>query len=247
MAECCFYIFTIMEKKTILITGASGGIGQFLVESLSSEQYRIVALHHTNRVGIEGPNIHYYPVDLTDSAAIHSTIQKILKEVSSVDVLVNNAGISRSAMSWKQTEQDWDQTLAVNLTAPFLLCKELIPHMRTNGWGRIVNMTSIVGQTGAIGTVAYAASKAGLVGLTKTLAKELAQSGVTSNALALGYFNTGMIRDVPDAMRDGITDQIPLRHLGEPETILSAVKWLISEEASYVTGQVLHLNGGMYM
>jgi NAD(P)-dependent dehydrogenase (short-subunit alcohol dehydrogenase family) len=236
-----------MEKKTILITGASGGIGQTLVEGLANEHYRIVALHHKNQVGVNGVNIQYYPVDLTDSAAIQSVIQTILKEVSSVDVLINNAGISRSAMSWKQTDEEWAQTLAVNLTAPFLLCRELIPHMRTNGWGRIINMTSIVGQTGAIGTAAYAASKAGLVGLTKTLAKELAQSGVTSNALALGYFNTGMIRDVPDVLRDAITEQIPLKHLGEPRTVLSMVKWLMSPEAGYVTGQVLHLNGGMYM
>jgi NAD(P)-dependent dehydrogenase (short-subunit alcohol dehydrogenase family) len=236
-----------MEKKTILITGASGGIGQALVEGLANEHCRIVALHHKNQVGFKGSNIEYYPVDLTDAVAIQSGIQTILKEVSSIDVLINNAGISKSAMSWKQTNQEWEQTMAVNLTAPFLLCRELIPQMRTNGWGRIINMTSIVGQTGAIGTAAYAASKAGLVGLTKTLAKELAQSGVTSNALALGYFNTGMIRDVPDTLRDGIMEQIPLKHLGDPRTILSTVKWLMSPDAGYVTGQVLHLNGGMYM
>lgn len=236
-----------MEKKTILITGASGGIGQALLEGLANEHHRVVALHHKNQVGLDGPAIHYYPIDLTDTVAIQSGIRTILKEVSSIDVLINNAGISKSAMSWKQTDQEWEQTMAVNLTAPFLLCRELIPQMRTNGWGRIINMTSIVGQTGAIGTAAYAASKAGLVGLTKTLAKELAQSGVTSNALALGYFNTGMIRDVPDKLREGITEQIPLKHLGDPKTVLSMVKWLMSPEAGYVTGQVLHLNGGMYM
>jgi NAD(P)-dependent dehydrogenase (short-subunit alcohol dehydrogenase family) len=236
-----------MEKKIIVITGASGGIGQSLLQGLASENHTLIGLYHQHVPALSEQNVHPVSVNLLQPEEIMSAAKTILESYGSVDVLINNAGISHSAVSWKQSLEEWQETIAVNLTAPFMLCKEFIPSMKSNGWGRIINITSIVGQTGAVGTSAYAASKAGLTGLTKTIARELATVGVTSNAIALGYFNTGMIRDVPTPLQHGIIDQIPMRRLGDPETILSTIRWLMSEEAGYVTGQVLPLNGGMFM
>ena len=161
-------------------------------------------------------------------------------------MLINNAGLSHSSMSWKTSADSWRSTMALNLDAPFYLAKFSIPFMREAKSGSIINISSIVAQTGFIGTASYAASKAGLIGLTKTLSKEVAASGINVNALALGYFNTGMINDVPEEMKETITENIPMKKLGDPATVCKTIEYLISKEAKYVTGQTINLNGGMY-
>jgi 3-oxoacyl-[acyl-carrier protein] reductase len=192
-------------------------------------------------------SIAYFQADLTNEDEVNRMIEAVINRFGRVDVLINNTGISKSAMSWKTSLDAWNETIAINLTAPFLVAKACIPSMRKNGSGSIINISSVVGQTGQIGTAAYTASKAGLIGLTKTLAKELVSNNITVNALVLGYFSTGMIADVPQEQQDQIIESIPLKKLGDPATVCKTIEWLIASEAAYVTGQVIQLNGGLYM
>jgi NAD(P)-dependent dehydrogenase (short-subunit alcohol dehydrogenase family) len=173
-------------------------------------------------------------------------VELILSKFGKVDVLINNSGISRNAVTWKTTDADWEETLLVNLTAPFKLCRAFIPAMRKQNGGSIINITSVVAQTGVVGTAAYAASKAGLIGLTKTMAKELAPNNIGVNALSLGYFEKGMISNVPEDLKNEIVAQIPMKKLGSVQTICKTISWLIDDETSYVTGQVINLNGGLH-
>lgn len=236
-----------MEKKVILITGASGGLGSSMAEYFSQKDYALVLHHNENLPALEeGSNIMHFKADLTKEAEVDNMINAIIDRYKHLDIVVNNAGISDSTISWKTSLESWEKTMATNLTAPFLVCKHAIPFMRDQKWGRIINISSVVGQTGFIGTSAYTASKAGLIGLTKTLSKELSSSGVTANNLALGYFNKGMIRDVPDDLRKEIEEKIPLKRLGEPEAICHTIVYLIDTSANYITGQTINVNGGLY-
>ena len=237
-----------MDKKVIFITGASGGMGQALTKWFSTNETIQLVLHAHDNADLlhASENAILVKGDLSSEEGCDEVIKQVLSKVNRIDVLINNAGISKSAMSWKQISEDWKQTMAINLDAPFFLSKAFLPAMRTNGFGRIINITSVVAQTGAIGTAAYAASKAGLIGLTKTIAKEVAVNGITVNALALGYFETGMIADVPHERLQQIVSTIPMGRLGSTQMVCSAIDWLITEEAGYITGQVINLNGGMY-
>jgi NAD(P)-dependent dehydrogenase (short-subunit alcohol dehydrogenase family) len=236
-----------MEKKTILITGASGGMGTALTDWFLRGNYHLL-LHYFDHVPStpESENVTHLRADLRDPDQISTMMKEISHRSGGVDILINNAGISRSGMSWKITSDDWDETMSVNLNAPFHLTKAAIPHMRSSKYGRIINISSVVAQTGNVGTAAYAASKAGLIGLTRTLAKELASSGISVNALALGYFETGMISDVPLEQQAQIIQGIPAGRLGSTDTVCKTVEWLLSDEAAYVTGQVINLNGGLH-
>lgn len=236
-----------MEKKVILITGASGGMGKQLTEWFKDQNYSLVLQYFQNPLELDdSDSILCVKADLRDEDQILSLVEKAIKKFGRIDVLINNAGISKSSISWKMDFQAWKETMAINLDAPFLLSKAIIPYMRNNNNGRIINISSVVAQAGFVGTSSYAASKAGLLGLTKTLAKELAGNNITVNALALGYFNTGMIDDVPLEIQDTIVDLIPMKKLGDPQTVCKTIEWLISNEAEYITGQVINLNGGMY-
>jgi len=236
-----------MEKKKILITGASGGMGSALTEWFLQDEYHLL-LHYFDHLPLipESSSVTHCRADLRDSDQIVRMMNEITDRFGGVDILINNAGISRSGMSWKISENDWVETMAVNLNAPFHLSKAVIPHMRSRKFGRIINISSVVAQTGNVGTAAYAASKAGLIGLTKTLSKELASSGISVNALALGYFETGMIADVPLDQQAQIIQGIPAGRLGSADTVCKTVEWLLSDEAGYVTGQVINLNGGLH-
>lgn len=237
-----------MEKKVILITGASGGMGTHFTNWFKQQNVNL-ALHYFEAKNTmeASDSIAYFQADLTNEVEVNRMIEAVISRFGRIDVLINNAGISKSAMSWKTTLEDWNATITVNLTAPFLVSKACVPAMRNAKIGRIINITSVVGQTGQIGTVAYAASKAGLIGLTKTMAKELATNNITVNALALGYFSTGMIADVPQEQQNQIIESIPLKKLGDPAAVCKTVEWLISDEAAYITGQVIELNGGLHM
>ena len=238
----------IMEinQRVILLTGASGGLGVYMTKHLQHCGYKL-ALHYFNhRPNVnENENVRCFRADLRKVEDINLMLEQIKKDFGQVDILINNAGISNNGMSWKLDFKDWEDSLAINLSAPFYLSQLVIPMMRANQFGRIINISSVVGQTGFIGTSAYAASKSGLFGLTKTLAKELATSNITVNSFALGYFSEGMIRDVPEDLKQEIIKQIPVKRLGDVETINHALDFVLNDSSAYFTGQVLNLNGGL--
>jgi NAD(P)-dependent dehydrogenase (short-subunit alcohol dehydrogenase family) len=235
-----------MEKKIIMITGATGGLGREMVKHFEQQDV-ILVLHAFQQEPFSVKVEHtWFTADLRNETEIERMIEAVLANYQRVDVLINNAGISKNGMSWKLSANDFNEVLAVNLTAPFLLAKGLLPAMRNSGFGRIISISSVVAQTGVPGTVAYAASKAGILGMTKTIAKETAQAGITCNALALGYFDKGMIDEVPEEIQQAIVSAIPKGKLGSVESILHTLDWLLLPASDYVTGQTISLNGGLF-
>ncbi len=235
-----------MERKVIVITGATGGLGSEMVKHFEQQNVRL-ALHTFQQEPFDVACEHaWFKADLRDPKQIDTLIAAILANFGRIDVLINNAGISKNGMSWKLSDADFNEVMAVNLTAPFKLIKGFIPKMREQKSGRIISVSSVVAQTGVVGTAAYAASKAGLIGLTKTVSKETATNGITVNCLALGYFNVGMIDEVAPEMQAQIIQAIPQQQLGSVATILATIDWLISKEADYITGQTISLNGGLF-
>ncbi|MFM2040882.1 MAG: hypothetical protein RLZZ493_1471 [Bacteroidota bacterium] len=235
-----------MERKVIVITGATGGLGSEMVKHFEQQNVRL-ALHTFQQEPFDVACEHaWFKADLRDPQQIDTLIAAILANFGRIDVLINNAGISKNGMSWKLSDADFNEVVAVNLTAPFKLIKGFLPKMRDQKSGRIISISSVVAQTGVVGTAAYAASKAGLIGLTKTVSKETATNGITVNCLALGYFNVGMIDEVAPEMQTQIIQAIPQQQLGSVATILATIDWLISKEADYITGQTISLNGGLF-
>jgi NAD(P)-dependent dehydrogenase (short-subunit alcohol dehydrogenase family) len=235
-----------MERKVIVITGATGGLGSEMVKHFEQQNVRL-ALHTFQQEPFDVACEHaWFKADLRDPQQIDTLIAAILANFGRIDVLINNAGISKNGMSWKLSDADFNEVMAVNLTAPFKLIKGFLPKMREQKSGRIISVSSVVAQTGVVGTAAYAASKAGLIGLTKTVSKETATNGITVNCLALGYFNVGMIDEVAPEMQAQIIQAIPQQQLGSVATILATIDWLISKEADYITGQTISLNGGLF-
>lgn len=234
--------------KTILIIGSSGGIGTELIPLFKQENYQLVLHYFNNKPDVaEDENTLVLPANITIENEVVQLMDSIKLRFGKLDAIINNAGVSISEISWKTNLSNWDKTIAVNLTGPFLVAKHALPLMRSNGWGRVIFISSIVAQTGFAGTAAYAASKAGLLGLTKSLAKEVASKGVTVNAIALGYFNVGMIEDVPSELKAEIISSIPKKALGEAKQLFETIQFILSENSSYLTGQTLNLNGGLYM
>lgn len=236
-----------MDKKIFLITGASGGLGTSVSNYLHEEGHSLILIYNNNVPKLmESENVFHFKCDFTKPREVERLIENIVTKFDNIDVLINNAGVSKSEISWKHSSDNWNETIAVNLTAPFILSKGVLPLMRKNKFGRIINITSIVAQTGVVGTSSYAASKAGLIGLTKTLSKEVAKDSITVNSLALGYFNKGMINDVPEDLKNQIKSNIPKEKLGDPKVICETISFLISKNADYITGQTLNLNGGLF-
>lgn len=235
-----------MEKKVILITGASGALGKQIAAYLESQGHALVLHYFQHSIASENPNVMTFSCDLRNPNEIQLLVDKAIERFGKIDVLINNAGISKSNVAWKTTADEWRQTMQINLDAPFFLSQAVIPSMRSNQFGRIINITSVVAQTGFVGTSAYAASKAGMIGMTKTLSKELAKFHIAVNAIALGYFNTGMIEDVPAEVQAKLLEQVPVNQLGEPLLLAKMIDFLISNEANFITGQTLNLNGGLY-
>lgn len=235
-----------MDKKVILITGATGGLGSAMVKHFEKQDVRLV-LHTFQQEPFDVACEHaWFKADLRDENQVQNLVTSAMANFGRVDVLINNAGISKNGMSWKLSPRDFNEVIAVNLTAPFLLCHGVIPSMRAHNFGRIITISSVVAQTGVPGTVAYAASKAGVLGMTKTIAKEVSNQSITCNALALGYFDQGMISEVSAELQEQIIAQIPKNRLGGVETILSTIDWLLKEESDYITGQTISLNGGLF-
>lgn len=220
------------ERTSIVIIGASGGIGKYLAAKLPPP---IIGTYY------EHPRAGLHHLDVRDEREVQYFANSC--HLGKRIVLINAFGITRNAIGHKMQEFEWDEVVDSNLKGVWLACKHFLPLMRANGWGRIINLSSVVGQAGVPGTAAYAASKAGLVGLTKALAVENATRGVTANCISLGYFDAGMIRSVPDDMLETIKAIIPMKQLGNPDNIVYAVNFLIA--ADYVTGAVIDVNGGL--
>jgi len=241
-----------LSGKRALITGASGGIGAAIARTLHASG-ATVGLSGTREDPLRalaaelGDRAHVLPCNLSEPAAVEALPKAAIEAMGGLDILVNNAGITRDQLFMRMSDDDWASVLDVNLTATMRLCRAVMRPMMKARWGRIVNISSIVGATGNPGQVNYAASKAGLVGMTKSIAAEVATRGITANAVAPGFIATAMTDKLNDEQKGKINAQIPAGRMGTPEEIAAAVLYLASPEAAYVTGSTLHVNGGMAM
>lgn len=241
-----------LTGKTALITGASGGIGAAIAKALHAAGATI-AISGTRQAVLEelksriGDNVHVLPCNLSNAEDVEKLIPAAEAAMGSLDILVNNAGITKDGLAVRMKDEDWQSVIDVNLTSNFRLCRAAMRGMMKKRWGRIVNITSIVGVTGNPGQVNYVASKAGIIGMTKSIAQELAARNVTANCVAPGFIATPMTDVLNEKQKEAILGRIPAGRMGGPNDIAAAVLYLASEEAGYVTGQTLHVNGGMAM
>jgi 3-oxoacyl-[acyl-carrier protein] reductase len=241
-----------LQGKSALVTGASGGIGDAIARALHA-QGAAVAISGTRREVLEklagelGANSQVLPCDLSRAEEVEALVPAAEAALGKVDILVNNAGITRDNLAMRMKDADWDRVLDVNLTAAFRLARAAMRPMMKRRFGRIISITSVVGVTGNAGQANYAAAKAGMIGMTKALAKELASRAITVNCVAPGFIETAMTGALDDKQRAQILASIPAGRLGKPDEIAAAVVYLASEEAGYVNGHTLHVNGGMAM
>jgi 3-oxoacyl-[acyl-carrier protein] reductase len=241
-----------LTGKNALITGASGGIGGEIARALHGAG-ATVGLSGTRVEPLDalaaelGTRAHVLPCNLSDGAAVDALPKQAIEAMGSVDILVNNAGITRDQIFMRMSDDEWGDVINVNLTSTMRLCKGVIRGMMKSRWGRIVNVSSIVGATGNPGQANYAASKAGMVGMSKSIAYEVASRGITVNCIAPGFIATPMTDKLSDEQKDKINQQIPAGRMGTPEEIAAAALYLASVQAAYVTGTTLHVNGGMAM
>lgn len=241
-----------LTEKTALVTGASGGIGAAIARALHGAG-ATVALSGTRLEPLQelaaelGERAHVVPCNLSDMAAVEALPKRASEAMGGLDILVNNAGITRDNLFMRMSDDEWQSVLDVNLTATFKLCKGVMRGMMKARWGRIVNISSVVGVTGNPGQANYAASKAGMIGMSKSLAYEIASRGITVNAVAPGFIATAMTDKLVDDQKSAILKQVPAGRMGDPNEIAAAVLYLASPEAGYVTGATLHVNGGMAM
>ena len=241
-----------LSGKTALVTGASGGIGGAVARALHTQGAEVV-LSGTRIEALEalakelGEGAHVIPCNLSDPQGPESLMRSAEAATGGVDILVNNAGLTRDNLAVRMKDEDWQRVLDVNLTAGFRLIRTCLRGMMKKRWGRIVGITSVVGVTGSAGQANYAASKAGMIGMSKSLAQEVASRGITVNCIAPGFIVTPMTDALPEERRQHLLSDIPAGRLGKVEDVAAAVVYLASEEAAYVTGQTLHINGGLAM
>lgn len=250
------------QPRVVVVTGGSRGIGRAVCSALADSSTRII-FNYYNPVDPEGEaaaaqktaaavseaggRAEAMSVNVAEADEIKRFFDRVIAEHGRIDVLVNNAGITRDGLLVRMKEADWDMVLDINLKAVFRCTQLAAKLMMKQRSGRIVNMASVVGVIGNAGQANYVASKAGLIGLTKTAAKELAPRGITVNAVAPGFIETDMTASLPEAVREAMLGQVPLGRAGRPEDVAAAVSFLVSEQAAYITGQVIHVSGGMYM
>ena len=241
-----------LQGKRALVTGASGGIGGAIARALHAQGAE-VALSGTRMDALEAlagdlaGRVHVLPSDLSDKAAASKLVEEAQGAMGGLDILVNNAGITRDSLMMRMKDEDWEAVLEVNLTATFRLARAALRPMVRQRWGRIIGITSTVGVTGNPGQANYSASKAGMIGMTKALAAEVAARGITVNCVAPGFIATAMTDALDDKQKQRVMGAIPSARLGAPEDVAASVAFLVSEEAGYITGQTLHVNGGMAM
>lgn len=241
-----------LSGKKALVTGATGGIGEAIVRTLSKlgaevalSGTRIEKLQESAKA-LPVKSV-VLPCNLADSADVESLVDKAIEGLGGLDILVNNAGITRDGLAMRMKDEDWKSVIDVNLEACFRLCRSSIKNMMKQRYGRIINITSIVGVTGNPGQANYCAAKAGLIGMSKSMAQEVASRGITINCVAPGFIRSAMTDALNETQKERILAQIPAARMGDAEEIASAVAFLASDEARYITGQTLHVNGGMAM
>ena len=247
----------IDDRKVALVTGGMGGLGEAICTRLFRSGYRVVTTYSPRNEGAsewvdahrkEGVEVSAYKVDVSDYASCDAAVRRIVTETGRIDILVNNAGITRDATLKKMSLEDWHAVLRTNLDGVFNMTRPVLQGMLESQWGRIVNISSVNGQKGAFGQVNYAAAKAGVHGFTKALALEVAGKGITVNTVSPGYLRTKMVMTVPtDILETKILPEIPVGRLGEPDEIAALVAYLCSEEAAFVTGANIAINGGQHM
>ena len=244
-----------LTGKVALVTGAAQGIGRAIALLLARNGADIVvsdinlekAEETAKEIRVIGPMATAVKVDVSNLSDVERMVEAVIEKLAKIDILVNNAGITRDKLVLRMTEEDWDAVLGVNLKGTFNCTKTVIRHMAKQRSGRIVNIASVVGEMGNAGQANYSASKAGVIGLTKTIAREYAQRGINVNAIAPGYIETPMTDALPEKAKEELKKLIPMERLGKPEDVADAVLFLVCEESSYITGQVLNVNGGIYM
>lgn len=238
-------------SKVVFLTGGDKGIGRAIAELLASLNYNIIITYNSNKEGAKTlidnySNITAYQCNLTDKQRIKEIAKEVIDKFGGIDILINNAGMESDSTLIKMKEEQWENVLDVDLNSLFYTSHCFIPCMINNGWGRIINLSSILGYTGVYGGANYAAAKAGVVGFTKSLALELGSKGITVNAIAPGLIETDLLIRMPDKYRDKLRDKVPSKKFGVPNDIANLVEFLISDKASYINGQTIHVNGGMY-
>jgi acetoacetyl-CoA reductase len=246
-----------MAKRTVLVTGGMGGLGESICTKMADQGYTVVTTHSPGKKDVDhwlsamkarGYTFRAYSADVADYESCAACVQKVESEVGSVDVLVNNAGITRDMTFKKMTLDDWDVVIRTNLYSVFNMTKQVLDGMVERGWGRIVNVSSVNGQKGAFGQTNYSAAKAGMHGFTKALALEVARKGVTVNTISPGYIGTKMVTAIPEnILSEKILPQIPLGRLGKPDEVAGLIIYLASDEAAFVTGANISINGGQHM
>jgi 3-oxoacyl-[acyl-carrier protein] reductase len=244
-----------LSGRVALVTGASQGIGRACALKLAAAgaSVAVAARNHekltelVQQIESGGGKASAFPLDVADEEQVKTAFKAALAQLGKIDILVNNAGITRDQLIMRMKRADWDSVLNTNLTSAYLCTQQAIGSMLKQRWGRIINITSVFGQTGQAGQANYAASKAGLIGLTMAVAREVASRNITCNAVAPGFIETAMTSGFSDDFRQGALKMIPLGRVGTPEDVANSVAFLASEEASYITGQVLSVNGGMLM
>jgi|SRR5690625_37166 len=244
-----------MSKKIALVTGGMGGIGTAICQRLAKDGFVVIAGCSAGRnyqewldeQKKEGFDFHAMPADVTDWDSTKEAVDKVTSELGSIDVLVNNAGITRDGLFSRMSLDDWQAVINTNLNSLFNVTKQVIDQMAENGWGRVINVSSINGQKGQFGQTNYSAAKAGMHGFTKALAQELARKGVTVNTVSPGYIGTDMVRAIREDVLEKIVATIPVRRLGEPDEIASMISWLASDDAGFATGGDFSVNGGLHM
>ena len=239
------------KNKKILITGATGGIGKALVKKFASLEGSVLAtgtkIEKLEALKKEFSNINILKFDISDHSKIEEFVENVSSQLNGLDVLVNNAGINADNLSLRMKDEEWKKVIEVNLGSTFFLCKYAIKKMLKNKYGRIVNITSVVGHTGNLGQANYAASKAGINGMSKSLAIEYAKKNITINCVSPGFIQSKMTDNIVESIKAVLTSRIPMAKLGTGEDVSNTVAFLSSDAASYITGETIHVNGGMYM